>query len=155
MDDPVNQLNHTPSRSTERTFNSLERHLTEKIDGIDTNLTSKIDAVRTELTDKIAGVKEFFTAENRAAKDAVSIAMTAAEKAAQKTEIAADERSRTQTAAYTAMLDGLMKRLDQIDKTIAESGGWQHGVGSSLATIFQVVSSIGVIIGIIFILMRH
>jgi flagellin-like hook-associated protein FlgL len=134
---------------------SLERHLTDKIGAVEISLTEKIVAVENNLTNRIVGVEKFFTAENRSAKDAVSIAMTAAEKAAQKTEIAADERSRTQTTAYTTMLDGVMKRLDQIDKAIAESGGWQHGVGSSLATTFQIISSIGVAIGIIYILMKH
>ena len=134
---------------------ALEKHLTERIQSVETSLTNKIEAVEINLTDKIINVEKFFTAENRAAKEAVTIAMTAEEKAAGKTEIAADERARTQTAAYTTMLDVVVKRLDQIDKTIAASGGWQHGVGSSLATLFQVVSSMGVIVGIIVLILRH
>ena len=134
---------------------TLEKHLGDRIDAVETSLVSKINAVETNLTDRIVGVEKFFTAENRAAKEAVTIAMTASEKAAQKTEIAADERSRTQTASYTAMLDGVMKRLDQIDKTIAESGGRREGIGSSLATIFQTISSFGVIIGLVVLFLRH
>jgi hypothetical protein len=144
-----------PIKVTTNAQETFERHLSEKIDAVETSLKSQIGAVETNLTDRIIGVEKFFTAENRAAKDAVSIAMTAAEKAAQKTEVQADERSRNQTASYTTMLDGVMKRLDQIDKTIAESGGWQHGVGASMAVIFQIVSSIGVIVGLIVLFMHH
>lgn len=136
-------------------YRALEKHLGDRIDAVDASLTDKISAVETNLTDRIVGVEKFFTAENKAAKEAVTIAMTASEKAAQKTEIAADERSRTQTASYTAMLDGVMKRLDQIDKTIAESGGRREGIGSSLVTIFQTISSLGVIIGLIVLFLRH
>jgi hypothetical protein len=139
-------------RTSER---SLERHLTEKIDAIEVSLKSKIDAVETNLTGRIVGVEKFFTAENKAAKDAVSIAMTATEKAAQKKEISDDERARTQTTSYTAMNDAVMKRLDQITKAIDESGGWKHGVGSSLNIFFQIIASIGVIIGVFYIAMKH
>jgi hypothetical protein len=145
MDEPIKVSNER----------SLERHLTEKIGAIEISLKSRIDAVETNLTSRIEGVEKFFTAENKAAKEAVTIAMTASEKAAQKTEINADERARTQTTAYTTMLDGVMKRLDQIDRSIAESGGWKNGVGSSLAIAFQIVSSIGVVLGILFILVKH
>src|ERR1019366_9154468 len=134
---------------------ALEKHLTERIQSVEISLSNKIEAVENNLTDKINNVEKYFTAENKASKEAVTIAMTAAEKAAGKTEIAADERARTQTTAYTTMLDVVVKRLDQIDKTIATTGGWQHGVGASLATIFQVISSFGVIIGIIVLFMRH
>jgi Flp pilus assembly protein TadB len=139
-------------RATDR---ALERHLTEKIDAVEISLKGKIDAVETNLTNRIEGVEKFFTAEGKAAKDAVSIAMTAAEKAAQKKEISDDERAKTQTTAYTAMNDAVMKRLDQINNSIAESGGWQHGVGSSLAMLFQIIASVGVIIGLIVIVMQH
>jgi hypothetical protein len=149
------QPNISSSRGTERTFNSLERHLTEKIVAVEASLTSKIDAVESNLTDKIVNVEKFFTAENRAAKEAVTIAMTASEKASQKTEIQADERTQTQTAAYTTMIDAVLKRLDQIDATLAASGGWQRGVGSSLAMIFQIIASLGVIVGLIVIVMQH
>ena len=146
-------MNAPKSRSHDT--NTLEKHLGDRIDAVEASLTSKIIAVEANLTDRIVSVEKFFTAENRAAKEAVTIAMTASEKAAQKTEIAADERSRTQTASYTAMLDGVMKRLDQIDNSISESGGWQHGVGSSLGTLFQVISSAGVILGLIIIFLEH
>jgi hypothetical protein len=136
-------------------YRALEKHLGDRIDAVEASLTDKIVAVETNLTDKIVGVEKFFTAENRAQKEAVTIAMTASEKAAQKTEIAADERSRTQTASYTTMLDGVMKRLDMIDKTIAETGGRREGIGSSLGTLFQVISSMSVIIGLITIYLQH
>jgi hypothetical protein len=136
-------------------YAALEKHLNDRMDAIDVSLTSKIVAVETNLTDKIIGVKEFFTAENKAAKEAVTIAMTASEKASQKTEVSADDRSRTQTAAYTALIDGVLKRLDTIDTTLATAGGWQHGVGSSLGTIFQFISSLGVIIGLFVVVMQH
>ena len=134
---------------------ALEKHLNERITAVEESLTSKINAVESNLTDKIVGVKEFFNAENRAAKEAVTIAMTASKEASQKTELQADERTRTQTASYTILIDGVLKRLDQIDATIAESGGWQHGVGSSLGTLFQVISSMSVIIGLITIYLQH
>ena len=136
-------------------YRALEKHLGDRIDAVEASLTDKIVAVEANLTDKIVSVEKFFTAENKAAKEAVTIAMTASEKAAQKTEIAADERSRTQTASYTAMLDGVLKRLDQIDKTIAETGGRREGIGSSLGTLFQVISSLSVVIGLITIYLQH
>jgi hypothetical protein len=139
-------------RSNDRT---LERHLTAKIDALEVSLKSEIGGVKSDLNNRIEAVEKFFTAENKAAKDAVGIAMTAAKEATGKTEVAADERARTQTASYTAMIDAVMKRLDQIDNSIAASGGWKSGVGSSLATLFQVISSLGVIVGLIVVSLQH
>ena len=128
-------------RATDR---ALERHLTDKIKDIETSLTSQINAVEANLTNRIVGVERFFTAENKAAKEAVTIAMTASDKANLKTEDAATDRAKE-----------VLKRLDQIDTTLATSGGWQHGVGSSVATLFQVISSLGVIIGLFVVVMQH
>lgn len=117
------------------TLESLERHMNDKISSMVANLT-----------DKIEGVERFFTAENRAAKDAVSIAMTAAEKAAQKAEIAADERTKSITL-----------RLDKMEHTLAAMGGVKQGVGTSIAAVVQVISSIAsiaAIISVVVVLMR-
>ena len=143
-DDPVNQPNNPISRGTERTFNSLEKHLTDKIASVEANLTNKIDAVKSDLTDKILNVEKFFNAETRGQKEAVTIAMTASDRASAKTEDTANERTKE-----------VLKRLDLIDTAIAESGGWNRGVGSSMGTIFQIISSLGVIIGLIVIIMQH
>ena len=45
-----------------RTFDALEKHLTDKIGGIEANLTGKIDKVESSLIDRIEGVEKFFTA---------------------------------------------------------------------------------------------
>lgn len=128
-----------------RTFDDLERHLTTKINSIETNLSDKIAAVEDSLTGKIQSVEKYFTAENKAAKDAISIAMTAADRAAQKSESAADERTRS-----------IMARLDKIEQNLAKTGGWSEGIASSLVTIFQIISSLGVIGGLIALLIeRH
>ena len=137
---------YTPNNGHFRTFDSLEKHLSEKIDSVETSLTGKIESVEASLANRIEGVEKFFTAENKAAKDAVSIAMTAAEKAAQKAENAADERTKSITI-----------RLEKIDQTLAASGGHNTGVSSSTALLFQVISSfasIGAIIGLVVVLVR-
>jgi Tfp pilus assembly protein PilE len=118
------------------TLESLERHLNDKI-------TSAV----ANLTDKIEGVERFFTAENRAAKDAVSIAMTAAEKAAQKAEIAADERTKSITL-----------RLDKMEHTLAAMGGVSRGVGLSATGVVQTISSLaslGAIVSVVVVLLKH
>src|SRR5665811_384609 len=123
---------------------TLERHLNERIDAVETSLTSKINAIETNLTDKIVGVKELFTSENRGQKEAVTVAMTASDRANAKTEDAANDRTKE-----------VLKRLDLIDKAIADSGGWSRGVGSSLERIFQIIASLGVIIGLFVVVMQH
>jgi hypothetical protein len=144
MPDELNQPNNNPLRGTERTFNSLEKHLTDKMNAIETSLTEKIEAVDSKLTDQIIGVKEFFNAENRSSKEAVHIAMEATNKASDKKERADEDRAKE-----------VLKRLDLIDAAISASGGWNKGVGSSMGTVFQIISSLGVIIGLIVIVMQH
>jgi hypothetical protein len=73
--------------------------------------------------------------------------MTAAEKASQKAEIAADERTRS-----------IAVRLDKMEQTLSTSSGVSQGVGASAAILFQIISSlasIGAIIGVIMVLVKH
>jgi Flp pilus assembly protein TadB len=70
--------------------------------------------------------------------------MTASDKANAKAEDAANDRTKE-----------VLKRLDLIDRAIAASGGWSRGVGSSLGTLFQVIASLGVIVGLIVVVIQH
>jgi hypothetical protein len=106
-----------------------------------------LESLERYLSDKIDGLEKLFMAESRAAKEAVSIAMTAAEKAAQKAENAAHDRAES----VTGRLDKIENTLSGIGG-VSKGVGATTAV---IVQIISSLASIGAIIGVVMVLMGH